>query len=218
MIIITGLYFTTLIIRTVSRLIHSIHKCARVVYCCYLFLTNIKHSQAEVQLHVEEPGTVLVGSLHLLRVLKGHGTLVAEVSERVVMVAAFLADPVAASVGGRVHAVSGHLLVSLDLTVDLGLSLERLLLVSGHAHVLRLAFNVVLALGLLASVAALAALEVVVLTLGALPAAIREVEGRLPGIIDRSLHGSNQSGQERLAHIEIGRDKFAGLFRHNGIG
>ena len=50
------------------------------------------------------------------------------------------------------------------------------LLASRHVHVLRLSFNVFLTLGLLASVAVLATLEVVVLALGALPTPIREPE------------------------------------------
>ena len=130
------------------------------------------------------------------------------------MVAALLANPVTAAVGVGVHAVSGDLLGPLHLTVGLGLRLERLLLLGGHAHVIRLAFNVVLALDLLASVAALAALEVVVLALGALSAAVREVERRLLGLFDKSRHGSSHGRQEGLAHVEVRWDELARLFRH----
>jgi len=83
--------------------------------------------------------------------------------------------------------------------------------------VLRLALDVGLALGLLASVAALAALEVVVLALAALPTAIREAELILVLIIGIvALHGSGDSGQEGLSHVEVGRDELAGLFGKNG--
>lgn len=92
------------------------------------------------------------------------------------MVGALLADPVATSVSVGVHQVGGRLLGSLHLTVELGGGLELHLLVSRHVHVLGLTLDVSLALDLLASVAALAALEVVVLALGALPATVGEVK------------------------------------------
>lgn len=171
----------------------------------------------QVELRIEEPGTVFVNSLHLLRLLEGHGALVAEASERIVVVGASLADPVATPVGDlALRGGLGLLLGPLHLTVVLVCLLEGGLLLRRHGHVLGLALDVVVALDFFASVAVFAALEVIVLALGALPAAVREVEvvlllGLVAGL--GGGHGlSVGSRQERLRRDrEVGRDELTQL-------
>lgn len=124
--------------------------------------------------------------IHLLGVLQvgflGHGAPVARRAERIVMVEAALADPVAF----LLFALSlGLLLASLTI-----FRLDSGLLVGFDEHVLGLSVVIFGALGLLAAVAVLAALEVVILALGALPAAVRESVVNIGLLLGRLLRRS----------------------------
>lgn len=92
---------------------------------------------------------------------------VAHGSERVVVVEALLADPVAL--------LLTFLCVLLDLAPFAIFCLHNGFFGASDRHVLGLALNVISALRLLASMTVLTALEVVVLALGAFPATIREL-------------------------------------------
>ena len=124
---------------------------------------------------------------------------VADLSERKVVVEASLTGPITytlcwslrGTLSLRVEGNRAVLVVALgcdslhDLLLhDLGLFLVYLLL--WLEHVLRFAFDVLNALGLLASVALLSALEVVVLALVTFPAAIWEFEAASFGILTKT--------------------------------
>ena len=177
----------------------------------FIILTG--SSELQVELRIEEPGTVFVDSLHLLRLLKGQGALVAMSSKRIVVVGASLAHPVASSVGDlAIDGGLGQLLGPLHLTVGLVRLLHGSLLLRRHRHVLGLAIDVVFALDFFASVAVFAALEVIVLAFGALPATIREVKVVL--LLGLGLGGElvGSSRQEWLRRdSEVGRDELAQL-------
>lgn len=126
--------------------------------------------------------------IHLLGLLQvgllGHGAPVASRAERIVVVEAALADPVA-----LLFFALGLVLLLASLAI---LRLDSGLLGGFNEHVLGLAVVVVGGLGLLAAVAVLAALEVVVLAFGALPAAIRELVvniGPSLGLLGRTILG-----------------------------
>lgn len=113
------------------------------------------------------------------------------------MVEAALAYPVAALFLDVVRHLLDILSESSKSLLSLISKFHGSLFTSGHVHVLGFTLNIFVTSGFLASVTVFATLEVVVLTLGALPASIRELEVlchslglllRLPGLLCIHLH------------------------------